>query len=203
LEQRFPFDLKFRFNVSQWRACVVAPVPVPYHEDIKLWVDPAYFADPDSNDQSALAATFKNQTDAGNILTVVDAQAGWFKGMALPDRIVTMAHKHHATEIRIERNGNGAPDLLEDVINLRAQEQGITLGRITLFNPNNKDAAKRRRVFKLQGLLDSDPPTVQFCRGAYVSPLLEQVENFRFDRDDNSGREDGLLDIIALAAFGR
>lgn len=201
--EQFPFSPSFKFDCNLWRRTVTDSISVPLETSIHLWVDPAYFSDEKSNDQSAMAVTFKITDDYGTVLVVKDAAAGWFKGLALPDKIAAMAHAHHVDQIHIERCGNGAPDLLEETIELRAQQQGITLGHIIQFSPNNKNGAKRRRVYRLQSLLENDPPFIRLCTGPYIPSLLQQVRNFCFDTDENHRREDGLLDVLALAAFGR
>lgn len=196
------FDPSFKFRLSDWCKVLVSPCPAPPESDVRVTVDPAYFSGP-TNDESALCATFTASQDNINVITVLGAANGRWKGMTLADRIVDFANLHSAASIRIERNGNGAPDLLVDAIQMRAADQEIQLGRIVVFNPDNKMAAKRRRIFRLQSLLTSTPPALQICRGPFVADLFRQVENYCFDTSENHRREDGLLDVIALAAFGR
>jgi hypothetical protein len=197
----YPFDTKFRFAMPQWRALVCDPVEVPPHVVVRLTVDPAYFANSDS-DETAACASFMDTEGDVNVLTILDAASGRWPGLALPDRIVAMAEEWKVSEIRIESNGNGAPQLLKDVCALRAAQSDITLGSIKLFHPNNKLAAKRRRIFKLQSLVETTPPALRLCVGPYVNRFLTQLQNFRFDSESNRRREDGLADVVALAAFG-
>jgi hypothetical protein len=65
----YPFDPSFRFDVAQFRALVCDPVTVPPHVDVRLTVDPAYFANDDS-DESALCATFLDNVDDVRVLDV-------------------------------------------------------------------------------------------------------------------------------------
>jgi hypothetical protein len=197
----YPFDPSFRFDVAQFRALVCDPVTVPPHVDVRLTVDPAYFAN-DDFDESALCATFLDNVDDVRVLTILDASSGRWPGLALPDRIVAMAEKWNVAEIRVESNGNGAPELLKAVCELRAEMKGITLPPKTLFRPNNKPPAKRCRIFKLQSLVECTPPALRICAGTHVNKFLGQLQNYRFDNESNSRREDGLADVVAIAAFG-
>lgn len=105
---QYPFDPNFRFDVAQFRDLVCEAPVVPPHGETRMTIDPAYFANEDS-DMSAIVASFMEDVEEARVLTVLDATCGRWRGLSLPDRVVAMADKWKPAQIHIESNGNGRP----------------------------------------------------------------------------------------------
>jgi hypothetical protein len=186
----------FSFRISQISACIVPrPAALPEGVDLRMTVDPAYFANDDS-DCSAYAVGWLDDRSAMHLW---DYACGRWRGLALPDHLVDAIELWQVPNVRIERNGNGAPDLLVDTIALRLRMKGLSAPRITTFVPRQPKRQKANRIARLQTLLDLDPPLLYIYRNAFTEELLQQAERFDFSADDNHRREDSLLDVAALA----
>lgn len=144
------------------------------------------------SDESAIAAGFIG--DEG-LLSIFDCVHGRFRGMALPDKIVSVAEQWHPIEIRVERNP--FYDLLTDAIKLKGELRGVEIGRIVPFVPVH---SKKNRIVRLQSVFDADPVAIRIYPGPFIPELLKQVENFCYNSKSNHRREDGLLDAISMQA---
>jgi len=186
----------FSFRIPQIRACIVTrPATLPEGVSVRMTVDPAYFANEDS-DCSAYALGWIDDRGAMHLW---DYACGRWKGLALPDRIVDAMELWVPEQIRIERNGNGAPDLLVDTISLRASMRGVPVPLITTFKPRQAKRQKANRIARLQTILDPDPPFLHIYQNGFTEELIQQAQHFDFSADDNHRREDSLLDVVALA----
>jgi hypothetical protein len=191
-----------KFNVAQWTACIQPAPPSPFPA-LRMVVDPAYTANDGNNgnngkspsDESAFAVGF---IDENTDLHLVDCIHGRFKGMALADEIVSTIELWKPESVRIERNGNGACDLLLDCITLRAEMREITIPPISTFVPRNIGRAKAMRIQRLQGLIDESQ--LHIYEGPYIPALMREVQQFDFDSPDNHRRLDSILDSISLLA---
>lgn len=194
-------DSNFRFQLHQWMGCIqpageVLPTADPAQfQFLRMTVDPSYTVNDgrdggNVSDESVMGVGF-----IGNegLLNVFDCVHGRFKGMALPDRIVSVAEQWHPEEIWVERNP--FYDLLTDAIRLKAELRNIEIGRIIPFVPVQ---SKKNRIARLQSLLV--PPSIRIYPGAYTAEVLKQVENFCYTSKSNHRREDGLLDVISMLA---
>ena len=179
--------LGFRFNAAQFSACVLAETPAPPYTHVRIAVDPAYFSNATS-DQSAISTGFQGDDFS---FTLLDSASGRWKGIELPNRIVTAIETWDPYEVWIERTGNGAPDMLVDVIKMECELKGIRIPQITFFTPSE---SKADRVFKLQALVESQQ--LHICPGTFTSTLIQQARDFTFTQT-NSRREDGCLDSLA------
>lgn len=190
-------DSNFRFQIHQWRKVIQPAVPAPPHPFLCMTVDPSFTVRDGSeggniSDESAIAVGF---SDDGGLLKIFHCAHGRFRGMALPDKIVSVAEQWPCSEIRVERNP--FYDLLTDAIKLKAELRHVEIGRIVPFVPTH---SKKHRIARLQNLVASNPPRIRINSGLFVPELLKQVENFCFKSKSNHRHEDGILDVISMQA---
>src|SRR5579862_4975376 len=124
----------FRFQMSQWRECTLPVASCPPYPPVRLVIDPSYTAS-STSDESSVAVGFLDEDSA---LTVLDCIHGRFKGLALCDQIVSSIELWRPQRVWLERNGNGACDLLVDTIALRAEMREVSIPTIETFVPNNR-----------------------------------------------------------------
>ena len=125
--------------------------------------------------------------------TLLDLKTGRWRGMGLPNTIVSLMEEWHPELTRIEAIPGA--DLIYDSILLRANLYGVATGRVELFKVNSAVAAKPKRIRKLRDLLDVGLLRIRY--GSFVEELFHQVENYTFTTA-NDGREDGALDSLAM-----
>ena len=184
----------FRFQISQWRECILPVASCPQYPPIRLVIDPSYTAS-STSDESSIAVGFLDEDSA---LTVLDCIHGRFKGLALPDQIFSVIEQWHPQRVWLERNGNGACDLLVDTTVLRAEMCEVSIPAVETFVPNNRVGAKSLRIRQLQNLIDQH--LFHISPGPYVSALLTEAERYDFAISDNHRRLDSMLDSLALLA---
>jgi hypothetical protein len=180
----------FKFRISDWRRAIgpVAPAPYPC---LTLCVDTSYTAS-ETSDESACAVGFIAESDSS--LNVVDCVAGRWKGLSLPDKIVSVVDEwRDIRHLKIEYSP--FVDLLIDTISLRADMQEVNLPRITVFRSIRP---KRDRIWRLQELLNVGALKIRNAPFAYK--ILEEAEKFAYDRPDNRRRLDSRLDSISMLA---
>ena len=99
------------------------------------------------SDESAIAVGFSDDT---GLLNIFYCAHGRFRGMALPDKIVSVAEQWPCSEVRVERNP--FYDLLIDAIKLKAELKHVEIGRIVPFVPIHSKKASYRPVAKSGGV---------------------------------------------------
>jgi hypothetical protein len=184
----------FRFQIRQWRERILPVASRPPYPPVRLVIDPSYTAS-STSDESSVAVGFLDEDSA---LTVLDCVHGRFKGLDLPDQIVSSIELWRPQRVWLERNGNGACDLLMDTIVLRAEMREVSIPIIETFVPNNRVGAKSLRIRQLQNLIDQH--LFHISPGPYVSALLAETERYDFESSDNHRRSDSMLDSLALLA---
>ena len=182
----------FRFNISQWSECVLPQAPPTPYSGVRMAVDTAFFAN-ETSDESAYSVGFQGDDFS---FTLLGADSGRWKGIALPNKIVDAIETWSPEQVWVERT-TGAPDLLVDCIKIECEARQISLPHITFFTPRE---SKATRVFKLQAIVESHQ--LRICPGAYTSTLLAQARDFDFSSPkQNHRREDGMLDSLASNCF--
>jgi hypothetical protein len=179
----------FRFNLDQWRRAL-APITPPAGQSFTLALDSSFTAH-ETSDESSASVGYLGEEDGG--LNVLDCVAGRWKGIHLPDEVVSLCEKWKPAELRIEHSPFF--DLLHDTILLRAEMRQVNVPRIT---PVRVVAKKKHRIRRLQTLLDQD--LLHIHKGSFVGALFNEVENFCFAKEDNHRRSDNRVDSIALLA---
>jgi hypothetical protein len=178
------------FDLTEWRRCVLSIPPFPPFPTLRMAVDPAYSANPSSDDSSYCLGFL----DEDSSFTLLDCGRGLWKGIQLPDKIVDALKKWDSPDVWIEKTGNGASDLLRDVIVLQCATREVTVPRISFYTPRTPKASRIRR---LQGLVENDllhiSPTCPY------GSLFDQALAFDFEskNKDNHRRPDDLLDALA------
>lgn len=191
-------DFRFRFNASQWQtACVPSDSLIPADAFIRLLLDPSPTANPQS-DLSAFACGYAALREDGVVsLTVLDMDTGKYRGGELADKALELIQQWKPVKFSCENNPG--VDWFVDLLVLKAKQAEIALPHIEAFTPRNGKQEKDRRIWRLQQLFDCDPPAIRFHYRAYCARLFEQVERFEIG-GDKKGRENGLLDSLALLA---
>ena len=192
-------------NSTLWRRAFTLPSDfvVPPETDLRMVVDPAFTAKErdrsqgeNASDESAIAVGFLEDSDALNLLDVVH---GRFKGIGLPNAIVTAIELWKPARVSVEPNP--FVDLLIDTIRLRADMRGVAIPPISLLPRRQAKGAKPRRIRRIEtDLLECDPPLLKIRRGSFVEALMDEVELFDGDSPTNHRRPDSMLDCIALLA---
>jgi hypothetical protein len=185
----------FRFNISQWRACIVDDIQPPPTAEFKTCLDPS-FTSAEKSDPSAIATgwldDYELSVEGTRRLNVVEIKVGKWYGMELPRQVVNTLRAWGSKELDIEKQVG--TDLLCDTVALQSELHNVTTGRIRQFISRSP---KPVRIYRLQGLLDTHMLRIQ--RGSHVEVLLEQAEQYLFTVS-NSGRDDDALDVLAMLA---
>lgn len=193
---------QFRFKLHEWRAACTIPddfIP-PSDAYMEMVVDPSYTAN-EGSDHSAIVGGYKYQREDCIELNLLHAVSGQWKGLKLVDAILDAVEIWKPEKITIERSSGSSCDLLVDVLRDRAKARDIVLGFISTPPPSNKKQ-KRNRIRRLQSLFETTPPAIRMKYTAFINRLSEEVEKFLYERQDNKGRPDDLLDALAtLAGF--
>jgi hypothetical protein len=192
-------------NSILWRRAFTLPSDfvVPPETDLRMVVDPAFTAKErdrgqgeNASDETSIAVGFLEDSDALNLLDVIH---GRFKGIGLPNAIVTAIELWKPVKVSVEPNP--FVDLLIDTIQLRAEMRSVEIPPITLLPRRQIKGAKPRRIRRIEtDLLECDPPLLKIRRGAFVSALMNEVELFDGDSPTNHRRPDSMLDSIGLLA---
>jgi hypothetical protein len=185
----------FRFNVSQFRACIVDDIQPPPTAEFRTCLDPSLTSG-EKSDPSAIATGWLDDYDLSvdgmRGLNVVEIKVGHWYGMELPRQVVNTLREWGPKEVNVEKQPGS--DLLCDTIALQSELHNVTTGRIRQFISRSP---KPVRIYRLQGLLDTHMLRIQ--QGSHVEVLLEQAENYLFT-PSNSGRDDDALDAVAMLA---
>jgi hypothetical protein len=194
----FKWDENFRFRVHEWRRAV-KKFEAPPDVDIKVTLDTAFTAN-DTSDRSALVATYSGPyREADNLaeLCVLDSRSERWRGDNLAKATVDFCELWKPVQLQIE-NIPGT-EILVASIKKKYEERGITPPCITLITRNVEKGAKNRRIIKLQGFFEPDPPTIRIRYGSHIGPLFEEVENF-VPTQGNRSKQINTIDALALAA---
>lgn len=183
----------FRFNAQQFVDCILPAAPIPPFTGVRMAIDPAYFSNPTS-DESAYSVGFMGEEDMS--FTLLDADSGRWKGIALPNKVVDAIGTWKPDQVWVEATGNGSPDLLKDNILMGCEAREIPIPQITFYTPRQSKAV---RVFRLQGLVESKQ--LKICPGAYTSTLIQQARDFDGSSDSNRHRLDDMLDSLSAVCF--
>lgn len=175
-----------------WRA-QVAPEFIPDGMTIAV-IDYASSSSPKADETAICFARVPPQADGKKIFYVLDVRGFRCNIRELPLRIVLACAKYNLAAIKIERLSNY--ELLDDLIQLRAEEQSINLGHVSYFPPDRKPLAKSRRFAKIPGAIANG--TLKFRRGGYLAPVVQQFADFNFGEARNRGRHDDRADSVSL-----
>lgn len=202
-------DYNFRFNVGLWRNATLPPdYTPPADAELVLTLDESWTSEPHS-DESAFVVTHRwNEGERGGIVLMHSTSERW-KGMLLCDAALSLIADYRPAKFEIEKIP--ASDLFVDALHERAEKKGLLVPRIVLITPRNTRAAKASRIMRLNDLLTSPgvsdmgessviPTTaLQIVAGHHTQKLFAEVEAWT-PKQGNNGRQDNLLDSLALAA---
>jgi hypothetical protein len=192
-----------RLDISKWYQCVCLPpdYTAPADACIRMAIDASPSAGLQS-DESAITIGHFVDVEDGTAVALMDCIAGKFRGMALPDRIVSAMEQHHPQQVFVECNKQHGGELLVDTIRWRAECRGVETGRITTFSASNRLQAKETRIRRVdRELVNHDPPFLKIRQAPFAAKILNEVRQFTFD-SGNHGRGDSCLDSLAYLCFG-
>ena len=135
----------------------------------------------------------------GDDIHVRDGATQRWRGGALVDAAIDFCVKHKPETFHIE--GIPGTDMFCDFFLLKCGLAGIEPPLLDAFKPHQMKGAKNHRIRMLPTLFEINPPALKLYQGPYLWALMEEAENF-IPSAQNSGRQVGLLDVLALAIFG-
>jgi hypothetical protein len=189
-------EVDFSFDLDSWRK-TLTPLVAPQDQGLTLTLDPSFTARDGSregggntSDESAMGVGWIDENFHVNVLDVV---ASHFKGLQLPDAVVTLCEKWKIENIKVEQSPFF--DLLSDSIRLCGDIREVVIPRISSVRVSTSKAIRFR---KLQKLIDKR--SVHIRQANFAGLLFDEVENFCFSNKDNHRHPDNRIDAICLLA---